>query len=193
MNRAPHSARLTSCLDRYTSLAPALRSPSVVTRASPRRTLCGIQIANSPATASATARSSLTTSTGFSPRWAQLFFCMFLRPSRSGVSGILATELPTELWECPLSESPLAARLSPNGAKSHSGRQQPQRSFTSCMPTGRTHYFSESIRWTCGDLQHGARLPIDYIAAEDHGRLTSLSKCRSMVAALFSPWSRSDR
>ena len=65
--RIPH--RLTSGLDRYTSLAASADGRRlVVTLASPKRTLWRLRIADSPAEVSAAARISLTTSTGFSPR-----------------------------------------------------------------------------------------------------------------------------
>jgi Tol biopolymer transport system component len=64
--RIPH--RLTSTLDRYTSLAASADGRRlVVTRASPKRTLWRLALAESPAGLSP-ARVSLTTSTGFSPR-----------------------------------------------------------------------------------------------------------------------------
>jgi Tol biopolymer transport system component len=65
--RIPH--RLTSGLDRYTSLAASADGRRLVaTLASPKTTLWRLQITDSPAEVSAAARISLTTSTGFSPR-----------------------------------------------------------------------------------------------------------------------------
>jgi len=65
--RIPH--RLTSGLDRYTSLAASADGRRlVVTLASPKRTLWRLRIADSPTTASAATPISLTTSTGSSPR-----------------------------------------------------------------------------------------------------------------------------
>src|SRR5207249_11161550 len=62
------SHRLTSGLERYTSLAASADGRRlVVTLASPKRTLWRLRIADSPADVSAAARISLTTSTGFSP------------------------------------------------------------------------------------------------------------------------------
>ncbi|PYU46057.1 MAG: hypothetical protein DMG53_12880 [Acidobacteria bacterium] len=64
--RIPH--RLTSGLDRYTSLAASADGRRlVVTRAGPKRNLWRLRIAASPTVGSA-ARVALTTSTGFSPR-----------------------------------------------------------------------------------------------------------------------------
>jgi Tol biopolymer transport system component len=65
--RIPH--RLTSGLDRYTSLAISADGRRlVVTLASPKRTLWRLPITDSPNEVSAPARISLTTGTGFSPR-----------------------------------------------------------------------------------------------------------------------------
>jgi Tol biopolymer transport system component/DNA-binding winged helix-turn-helix (wHTH) protein len=65
--RIPH--RLTSGLDRYTSLAASADGHRLVaTLASSKRTLWRLRIADSPAEVSAATRLSLTTSTGFSPR-----------------------------------------------------------------------------------------------------------------------------
>jgi len=65
--RIPH--RLTSGVDRYTSLAASADGRRVVaTLASPKTTLWRMRIADSPAEDSSAARISLTTSTGFSPR-----------------------------------------------------------------------------------------------------------------------------
>jgi Tol biopolymer transport system component/DNA-binding winged helix-turn-helix (wHTH) protein len=65
--RIPH--RLTSGLDRYTSLAASGDGRRlVVTRASPARTLWRVRIGEQPAGVSDAARISLTTNTGFSPR-----------------------------------------------------------------------------------------------------------------------------
>ena len=66
-HRIPH--RLTSGLDRYTSLAASADGRRlVVTRASPKRTLWHLTLTNSLAETSAPTRISLTTGTEFSPR-----------------------------------------------------------------------------------------------------------------------------
>src|SRR5260370_39678192 len=65
--RIPH--RLTSGVDRYTSLAASADGRRlVVTLASPKRTLWRLPIADALAGASAASQISLTTGTGFSPR-----------------------------------------------------------------------------------------------------------------------------
>jgi len=95
--RIPH--RLSSGLDRYTSLAASADGGRlVVTRASPRRTLWRLRIADSPTEVSAPARISLTTATGFSPRLGPNYL---LYVSASGTSESiwkLANGNGTELW-----------------------------------------------------------------------------------------------
>jgi Tol biopolymer transport system component len=66
--RIPH--RLSSGLDRYTSLAASMDGRRLaMTLASPRRTLWRVSIAGSTETAADAARLPLTTGTGFSPRF----------------------------------------------------------------------------------------------------------------------------
>jgi Tol biopolymer transport system component len=66
--RMPH--RLSSGLDRYTSLAATMDGRRLaITLASPRRTLWRVSIAGSTETAADAARLPLTTGTGFSPRF----------------------------------------------------------------------------------------------------------------------------
>ncbi len=91
--RIPH--RLTSGLDRYTSLAASADGRRlIVTRASPKRTLWRLPIGDSPSEVSAAARISLTTSTRVSRHdWVQIIFCMFPRQARARVSGSSPTEL----------------------------------------------------------------------------------------------------
>jgi Tol biopolymer transport system component len=65
--RIPH--RLTSGLDRYTSLAASADGQRlVVTLASPKRTLWRMQVPDSPAAVASPGRISLSSSTAFSPR-----------------------------------------------------------------------------------------------------------------------------
>jgi serine/threonine protein kinase len=95
--RIPH--RLTSGLDRYTSLAASADGRRlVVTLASPKRTLWRLRIADSLTEVSAPARISLTTSTGFSPRLGPNYL---LYVSASGTSESIwkmANGTGTELW-----------------------------------------------------------------------------------------------
>jgi Tol biopolymer transport system component len=95
--RIPH--RLTSGLDRYTSLAASADGRRlVVTRASPRRTLWRLRIADSLAEVSAAARISLTTSTGFSPRLGQNYLLYVSTTGASESIWKLANGTATELW-----------------------------------------------------------------------------------------------
>jgi len=95
--RIPH--RLTSGLDRYTSLAASADGRRlVVTLASPKRTLWRLRIADSPAEVSAAARISLTTSTGFSPRVGPNYLLYVSAAGTSESIWKLANGTGTELW-----------------------------------------------------------------------------------------------
>jgi len=95
--RIPH--RLTSGLDRYTSLAASADGRRlVVALASPMRTLWRLRLVDSPAEVSAAARIPLTTSTGFSPRLGPNYL---LYVSATGTSESIwkaANGTDTELW-----------------------------------------------------------------------------------------------
>ena len=95
--RIPH--RLTSGLDRYTSLAASADGRRlVVTLASPKRTLWRLRIADSPTEVSAPAQISLTTSTGFSPRLGPNYL-LYVSATGTGESiWKLANGTATELW-----------------------------------------------------------------------------------------------
>jgi len=112
--RIPH--RLTSGLDRYTSLAASADGRRlVVTLASPKRTLWRMRIADSPANMTAPARISLTTSTGFSPRLGPNYL---LYVSASGTSESiwkLANETGTELWSGEGAQGIGGPAISPDG------------------------------------------------------------------------------
>jgi Tol biopolymer transport system component len=95
--RIPH--RLTSGLDRYTSLAASADGRRLVlTLASPKRTLWRLRIADSPTTVSTPARISLTTSTGFSPRLGPDFLLYVSATSTSESIWKVANGTGTELW-----------------------------------------------------------------------------------------------
>ncbi len=99
--RIPH--RLTSGLDRYTSLAASADGRRLVaTLASPKRTLWRLQIANgSPTNVSAAARVSLTTSTGFSPRLGPNYLLYVAATGTSDSVWKLARGGDTQLWSSP--------------------------------------------------------------------------------------------
>ena len=93
------SHRLTSGVDRYTSLAASADGRRlVVTLASPKRTLWRLRIADSPAEVSAPARISLTTSTGFSPRVGPNYLLYVSAAGTSESIWKLADGIGTELW-----------------------------------------------------------------------------------------------
>jgi Tol biopolymer transport system component len=95
--RIPH--RLTSGLDRYTSLAASADGRRlVVTRASPKRTLWRLRIADSPAEVSAAARVSVTSGTGFSPRLGPNYLLYVSATATSESIWKLANGTGTELW-----------------------------------------------------------------------------------------------
>jgi Tol biopolymer transport system component len=97
------SHRLTSGLDRYTSLAASADGHRLaVTLASPRRTLwrmpIQVSIDNAPTQVSAPAQISLTTSTGFSPRLGPNYL-LYVSATGMGESiWKLAGGTATELW-----------------------------------------------------------------------------------------------
>ncbi len=92
----PH--RLTSGLDRYTSLAASADGHRmVVTLATPKRTLWRLRIAESPAEVSA-ARIALTTSTGFSPRLGPNYLLYVSETGTTESIWKLANGTSTELW-----------------------------------------------------------------------------------------------
>jgi len=95
--RIPH--RLTSGLDRYTSLAASADGRRLVlTPASPKRTLWRLRIADSPAEVSAATRTSLATSTGFSPRLGPNYLLYVSATGTSASIWKLASGTGTELW-----------------------------------------------------------------------------------------------
>ena len=110
--RIPH--RLTSGLDRYTSLAASADGRRlVVTLATPDRTLWRLRIADSPAEASkpdqisADDQHRVLSATG-----SRIIFCMFLRPARTRASGSSPTE-PAQSCGAARERRSLAARPSP--------------------------------------------------------------------------------
>ena len=95
--RIPH--RLTSSLDRYTSLAASADGRRlVVTLASPKRTLWRLRIDNSATEVSAPAQISLRTSTAFSPRLGPNYLLYVSATGTSGSIWKLANGSATELW-----------------------------------------------------------------------------------------------
>jgi Tol biopolymer transport system component len=95
--RIPH--RLTSGLDRYTSLAASADGRRLVaTLASPKRTLWRLQIGDSPTAVSAATQIELTTSTGSSPRLGPNYLLYVSSTGTSESIWKLANGTSTELW-----------------------------------------------------------------------------------------------
>ena len=96
--RVPH--RLTSGVDRYTSLAASADDRRLVaTLASPKTTLWRMRIADSPSEVSAAARISLTTGTGFAPRLGPNYLLYVSATGTSESIWKLASDgTGTELW-----------------------------------------------------------------------------------------------
>ena len=110
--RIPH--RLTSGLDRYTSLAASADGRRLVaTLASPKRTLWRIRISDSPAEAAAPI--SLTTGTGFSPRLGPNYL-LYVSENGTGESiWKFADGTSTELWNGQESRIIGGPAISPDG------------------------------------------------------------------------------
>ena len=95
--RVPH--KLTSGLDRYTSLATSADGRRLVlTLASPKKTLWRLRITGSPAEASAASRISLTTNMGFSPRLGPNYLLYVSATGKSESIWKLVNGTETELW-----------------------------------------------------------------------------------------------
>jgi Tol biopolymer transport system component len=95
--RVPH--RLTSGLDRYTSLAASADGRRLVlTAASPRQTLWRLRLADSPAGASSATRISLTTSTGSFPRLGPGYILYVSETGPSTSIWKIAKGGDTQLW-----------------------------------------------------------------------------------------------
>jgi Tol biopolymer transport system component len=95
--RIPH--RLTSGLDRYTSLAASSDGRRLLLSvASPKTTLWRLQITDSSADASAAAPIPLTTSTGFSPRLGPNYLLYLSRTGAGESIWKLANGISTQLW-----------------------------------------------------------------------------------------------
>ncbi|HSZ64391.1 MAG TPA: hypothetical protein VK828_21510 [Terriglobales bacterium] len=112
--RIPH--RLTSGLDRYTSLAVSADSHRLVlTTASPKRTLWRLQIGDSASKVSAAAPVSLTTGTGFSPRLGPNYLLYVSATGGSESIWKLANGTAKELWSGPGARIFGGPAISPDG------------------------------------------------------------------------------
>jgi Tol biopolymer transport system component len=124
--RIPH--RLTSGLDRYTSLAASADGRRLVaTLASPRRTLWRLRIDDSSTQVSTASQISLTTSTGFSPRLGPNYLLYVSATSNGESIWKLANGAATELWSGPGAKVFGGPAISPDGRSiAFSVRQQGQ-------------------------------------------------------------------
>ncbi len=110
------SHRLTSGLDRYTSLAASADGRRlVVTLASPKRTLWRLQIADSLSDTPAATQIPLTTSTGFSPRLGPNYILYVSATGTSESIWKLANGTGTELWSGGGAEVFGGPAISPDG------------------------------------------------------------------------------
>ncbi|MGB7602346.1 MAG: hypothetical protein WBM24_18725 [Candidatus Sulfotelmatobacter sp.] len=112
--RIPH--RLTSGLDRYTSLAASADGRRlVVTLATPKSTLWRLRLADSPVAMSPNGRIPLTTSTGFSPRLGPDYLLYVSATGTSESVWKFANETSTELWNSPGAQIFGGPAISPDG------------------------------------------------------------------------------
>ena len=112
--RIPH--RLTSGVDRYTSLASSADGRRLVaTLASPKRTLWRLRITDSPAKVSAPTRISLTSSTGFSPRLGLNYLLYVSATGTSESIWKLVNGTGTELWNGPGAQVFGGPAIAPDG------------------------------------------------------------------------------
>lgn len=187
--RIPH--RLTSGLDRYTSLAATADGRRlVVTHASPRRTLWRLRIADSPAEVSAAARISLTTSTGFSPRLGPNYLLYVSATGTSESIWKLANGTGTELW------SGLGAQVLGGPAIAADGRyiafsvRQRGQTLLFVMQADGTNarIVADSLDLRGAPAWAGARRPIDHLGGGPSRRPTPLPRAaRRSLPRSFSP------
>jgi Tol biopolymer transport system component len=167
--RIPH--RLTSGLDRYTSLAASADGRRLLLSvANPKTTLWRLQIAGSPAEASAAAPIPLTTSTGFSPRLGPNYLLYVSRTGTGENIWKLANGTSTQLWSGQGARVTGGPTSSPDGHNVTFAVSQNGQTLLYAM-----HSDGTNARIVAGSLQlHGAPtwapdgLSI-VTAADDHG------------------------
>jgi WD40 repeat protein len=126
--RIPH--RLTSSPDRYTSLAASGdRHRLVLTLAHATSTLWSLQAPDSLATVSAPNPISLTTSSGFSPRFGPGYVVYFSASAAGESVWKLVNGAGTELWSAPGAEFIGAPAISPDGSQIAFCVRQGERAF----------------------------------------------------------------
>lgn len=126
--RIPH--RLTASPDRYTSLAASADGHRLVlTLAQATSTLWSLRTPDSPAGVSAPSRISLSTNTGFSPRFGPGYM-VYLSSSGAGESvWKLFNGTANELWNSPGAQLVGAPAISPDGSQIAFCVRQDQRAF----------------------------------------------------------------
>jgi Tol biopolymer transport system component len=167
--RVPH--RLTSGLDRYTSLAASGDGRRlVVTRATPNRTLWRLRLGDSPAEVPEADRIPLTTSTGFSPRLGADYL-LYVSASGSAESiWKLANGTSTELWRGEGAQVFGGPAISPDGRQIAFSVRENARTFLYVMQADGTNarVLANSL-----DLQGSPAWTPDgrsiTSAADDHG------------------------
>jgi len=167
--RIPH--RLTSGLDRYTSLAATADGRRlVVTRTTPHESLFRVRIGDSSDTVSAAESIALTTSSGFSPRLGPDYL-VYISATGSGESvWKLANGASTELWRGEGARIFGGPAISPDGRDIAFSARQYGKAFLYVMRADGTkaHVLTDSL-----DLQGAPAWAPDgrsiVSAADDHG------------------------
>jgi Tol biopolymer transport system component len=137
-HRIPH--RLTSGLDRYTSLAATADGHRLVaTLAIPKRTLWRLQIDDSAKLASGAAPISLTTSTGFSPRLGPNYLLYVSANGTSESIWKLVNGTATELWSGKGARVFGGPAISPDGQRIAFSVRQHEQSFLYMMQADGTN------------------------------------------------------
>ncbi len=167
--RIPH--RLTSGLDRYTSLAASADSRRlVVTLADPKRTLWRLPLADAPADDSAATRIPLTTRTGFAPRLGTGYVLHVSATATGDGLWKFADGTDTELWSSGDARIAGGPAISPDGRQIALCIRQRGQSFLYTMQSDGT---DARIVTDALDLQGAPAWAPDgqslTVAADDHG------------------------
>jgi len=163
--------RLTSGLDRYTSLAASADGRRlVVTTASSKRTLWRLRIGDSDAEAPAPVRISLTSSTGFSPRLSPNYLLYVATTDTRDSIWALANGASTELWRGEGARILGAPAISPDGRQvAFSVRRQGKTVLTMMQSDGtNARIVTDSLELQGSPAWNPDGQSIT-IAAEDHG------------------------
>ncbi|HYL65147.1 MAG TPA: DNA-binding protein [Candidatus Methylomirabilis sp.] len=167
--RLPH--RLTSGLDRYTSLAASADGRRLVlTLASPKRTLWRVRIADKPVDESAAERVSLTSSTEFSPRLGPKYLLYVSANGSSESIRKLVNSTDTELWSGKGARVLGGPAISPDGRQiAFSVRQRSQSLLYAMQADGTSARIVEDSLDLQGDLAWEPDGQAITSAVNDHG------------------------